>query len=84
MRVSASFLIPLTLIAAGLAVRVADPVPLQTLRGGTFDLYQRLLPRSYVPSLVRVIDIDDESLRRIGQWPWPRTVIAQWIEKLLA
>jgi adenylate cyclase len=82
MRVSASFLIPLALIAAGLAVRVADPVPIQTLRGATFDLYQRLLPRSYVPGPVRVIDIDDESLRRIGQWPWPRTVIAQLIEKL--
>ena len=82
MRVSASFLIPLAIIAAGLAVRVADPEPLQTSRGRTFDYYQRLLPRSYLPNPVKVIDIDDESLRRIGQWPWPRTVVAQLIENL--
>ncbi|NKB56424.1 MAG: CHASE2 domain-containing protein [Alphaproteobacteria bacterium] len=82
MRVSASFFIPLAIVAAGLVLRIADPAPLQALRGDTFDLYQRLLPRPYLPSPVRVIDIDDESLRRIGQWPWPRTVVAQMIEKL--
>ena len=82
MRVSTSILIPLALIAAGIAVRIADPVPLQTLRGSTFDLFQRLQPRTYHPNPVRVIDIDDQSLQRIGQWPWPRTTIADLIERL--
>lgn len=82
MRVSASFLIPLALVALGLVIRIVDPVPLERLRGDTFDFYQRLRPRAYVPGPVRVIDIDDESLKRIGQWPWPRTVVAQLIEKL--
>ena len=31
---------------------------------------------------IRVVNIDDASLSKIGQWPWPRTVIAQLIDKL--
>ena len=31
---------------------------------------------------VRVVEIDDESLARIGQWPWPRTRIASLVERL--
>jgi adenylate cyclase len=41
-----------------------------------FDSYQRAKPRTYQDAGVRVVDIDDETLRRLGQWPWPRTDIA--------
>jgi adenylate cyclase len=41
-----------------------------------FDSYQRTYPREYVDAGVRVVDIDDETIRRFGQWPWPRTDIA--------
>ncbi len=40
-------------------------------------------PRSMIPELpVRIADIDEESLGRIGQWPWPRTVLADLVRKL--
>ncbi len=42
-----------------------------------FDSYQRLSPRPYQPAGVRVVDIDDETIRRFGQWPWPRTDMAR-------
>ncbi len=42
-----------------------------------FDAYQRAAPRPYEDTAVRVVDIDDESIRRFGQWPWPRTEIAR-------
>jgi adenylate cyclase len=29
-----------------------------------------------------VVDIDDESIRRLGQWPWPRTQIAKLTDRL--
>lgn len=29
-----------------------------------------------------IVDIDEESLQQIGQWPWPRTVFADLIDKL--
>ncbi len=47
-----------------------------------FDSYQRAAPRAFEDAPVRVIDIDDESIRRLGQWPWPRTEIARMTERL--
>ena len=31
---------------------------------------------------IRIVDIDDESLAKIGQWPWPRTIVAELVDKL--
>ena len=45
-------------------------------------MFQRLSPRPYTPVPVRFIDLDDESLSRIGQWPWPRTIVAQMVANL--
>ncbi len=42
-----------------------------------FDSYQRISPRPYEDAAVRIVDIDDETIRRYGQWPWPRTDIAR-------
>ena len=47
-----------------------------------FDAYQRAAPRAYQDVGVRVIDIDDETIRRYGQWPWPRTDIARLTDEL--
>jgi adenylate cyclase len=53
------------------------------MRNLVFDTYQRLEPRIWNPdSPVRIVDIDDESLSRLGQWPWPRTRIADLVTKL--
>ena len=70
-------------IVASLALRVWDPSPVARLRALVFDAYQRMDPRAFDPSLpVRIVDIDEESLRRIGQWPWPRTALAELVNKL--
>lgn len=47
-----------------------------------FDTYQRAYPRPYEDAGVRVVDIDDESIRRLGQWPWPRTDAARLTDAL--
>lgn len=74
-----------TVIVASLALRVWDPSPVARLRSLVFDAYQRLSPRVFDPSLpVRVVDIDEDSLKAIGQWPWPRTVLADLVDKLAA
>src|SRR5687767_7945901 len=77
-------LIPWACLALIVALRAWDPAPVQLLRDLAFDTYQRTKPREQnaAESLVRVIDIDDESLSRHGQWPWPRTLMAQLVEKL--
>jgi adenylate cyclase len=72
-----------TVIAASLALRIWDPSPVARMRSLVFDAYQRVSPRAFDPSLpVRVVDIDEESLKQIGQWPWPRTVLADLVTKL--
>jgi len=68
-------------------VRPLDPLPVESLRLKTFDWYQRLLPRvppANVPRQVVVLDIDEESLAAVGQWPWPRTFLAQMVQNLMA
>lgn len=47
-----------------------------------FDSYQRLAPRPYEDAPVRILDIDDESIRRLGQWPWPREQVAALTDRL--
>lgn len=74
--------LPLAILAAAVAVSFQEPVFLIDLRDQVFDAYQRLKPRVYQPSPVRIVDIDEESLARIGQWPWPRTRVADLVDKL--
>ncbi|MFT4026698.1 MAG: adenylate/guanylate cyclase domain-containing protein [Novosphingobium sp.] len=49
-----------------------------------FDSYQRAAPRAPLDAPVQVVAIDEESIRRIGQWPWPRTEVGRLIEQLSA
>jgi adenylate cyclase len=71
------------ILAGAVALRIADPFFVQALRFISFDSYQRLAPEVYDPSLpVRVVDIDEESLDKVGQWPWPRTVMAELLARL--
>jgi adenylate cyclase len=71
------------MLLAAVSIRVADPFVLQALRLIAFDGYQRLSPQQYNPDLpVRIVDIDETSLARIGQWPWPRTVMADLLDRL--
>ena len=72
----------LSVLAVSMLAILADPPPLQSLRHAVFDQYQRWHPRPYVDTAVRVIDVDEESLRRLGQWPWPRTRLAELVDRL--
>ncbi len=76
-------LVGLGLILIGCFIRVMDPYPVRMTRLIYFDILQRIMPREYNPDLpVRVLDIDEKSLANWGQWPWPRTILAQMVENL--
>jgi adenylate cyclase len=82
-RVSLGLSLWLAPIALGLALCFANPTAVDNLRNLIFDQYQRISPRAWTPDLpVRVIDIDDASLEKIGQWPWPRKRLAELAQKL--
>jgi adenylate cyclase len=70
-------------LAAAYLLRMIDPAPVARLRLLAFDTYQQLQPRPYDPGVpVRIIDIDEPSLARFGQWPWPRSLMADLTKKL--
>jgi adenylate cyclase len=77
-----ALLLPLLPVLVGLLLMVLDTRGQQALRNNLFDQFQRWSPRAYVPAPVRVVDIDEESLARLGQWPWPRTRMAELVETL--
>ena len=79
----AIYMLPLAVLFAAATARVAAPDLLDRMSLICFDLYQRAAPRKPEPDTpIRIVDIDDDSLRKIGQWPWPRTLVAQLIDKL--
>jgi adenylate cyclase len=70
------------LLLALIPLRIVDPPPLEEIRLRTFDFYQSLRPRPTVARPVTIVDIDETSLKEIGQWPWPRTIVADLVTQL--
>jgi adenylate cyclase len=75
-------LICLAILIGVAALRHFDFAPIEELRVRTFDTYQRIKPRVKTARPVTIIDIDEKSLTKFGQWPWPRTRIADLIINL--
>jgi adenylate cyclase len=75
-------LICLALLVGFAALRIADPAPVEEIRVRTFDTFQRFDHRVKTARPVTIIDINEESLAKFGQWPWPRTRIADMIAEL--
>src|SRR5471032_258362 len=76
-------LVCLALLIGFAALRIADPAPIEELRVRTFDTFQRIDPRAKLAkSPVTIVDIDEASLAKLGQWPWPRTRIADMVANL--
>ena len=77
------------LACVGLLIGIAvlrwwDPPPIEELRVRTFDSFQRIDPRKKTARPVTIVDIDEKSLAdpRLGQWPWPRTRMAEIVTSL--
>jgi adenylate cyclase len=86
-------LMGLGLIAVFLFVYGADPYPVQFVRAKTFDMFQRMKPREVPPPpksfrdlrdvRVTIVDLDENSLAEVGQWPWPRLTVAKMVQNLM-
>ncbi|WP_065751401.1 CHASE2 domain-containing protein [Bradyrhizobium paxllaeri] len=81
-RIGYARLLCLVLLIGFAALRVADPAPVEEIRVRTFDAFQRIDPRKKTARPVTIVDIDDKSLEKLGQWPWPRTRIAALVTEL--
>jgi eukaryotic-like serine/threonine-protein kinase len=73
----------LLLLIAILAAILFDFMPLQMLEYRAYDWMARFRHRAAgIP--VIIVAIDDTSLEKIGDWPWPRSYIAEVIDALSA
>jgi adenylate cyclase len=61
----------------------ADLAPLERMRMQVFDSYQQAAPRARTgDTRVVIVDIDEASIAALGQWPWPRTELAELTRRL--
>jgi adenylate cyclase len=73
------------LLLAGLVLLQTEfPTAIARLQFQQFDLMQNLHPRQQTTSVVTIIDVDEKSLAKLGQWPWSRQVLAKLIDRLTA
>ena len=57
--------------------------PFEKLEKQIYKIEMRLdTPRNPGASKVAIINIDDKSIKELGQWPWPRHIIAEMIKIL--
>jgi len=72
----------LVLLFALAALRITDIPALEELRLRSFDTYQVIEPRVKTVRPVTIVDIDEKSIQKYGQFPWPRTLLADLVTRL--
>ncbi len=75
-------LVTLLLIVIAVNALMGAHAPHAPMREALFDYYQRLAPApATANSSFHVVLIDEESLEKVGPWPWPRTLIADLVDQ---
>ncbi len=69
----------IVLLAALVVLLAPETRPLRALRLALFDSYQFRAPRERVSAPAIIVEVDEGSLARHGQWPWPRTLLARLV-----
>jgi serine phosphatase RsbU (regulator of sigma subunit)/CHASE2 domain-containing sensor protein len=72
------------LLAAFCILVGLEPPPLGRMRDAVFDTYQRIMPREPRSAPATIVEIDERTLDERGQWPWPRSTVAQLIHAIAA
>jgi serine/threonine-protein kinase len=47
-----------------------------------YDVRMKLRGDQDGPSDIVIVDIDDDSIEKLGRWPWPRSLVAKGIQKI--
>ena len=74
----------LTVLVLLIAMQAAFTPAHHTLQTALFDAYQTLWPRERQSAPAVIVAIDEASLRRYGQWPWPRRDLARLVDSIAA
>ncbi len=77
-----TFLVGVVLTLLGGALSIWSPPLADSLEGKVYDTFLRSAPRHPAPGPITIVDLDEASLERLGQWPWPRYRIARLLERI--
>ena len=65
-----------------IGLKTLNPSFVKAISFLSFDLYQKTFPLKKGSSEVVIIDIDEKSLEKFGQFPWNRSIFAKIIENV--
>ena len=83
MRILNSIWMVVLLAIVLLGVRVNNPDFVKILKYKTWDYFQVIHPRDKVSDSVTVVNITEADLKKYGQWPWPRHIMAMVHAKIV-
>ena len=77
-----NYIIFFILLILLIVLKIINPSFVKSVSFLSFDLYQKVFPLKKEDSKVVIIDIDEKSLGKFGQFPWSRSVFAKIIERV--
>ena len=79
-----NYIIFLILLFFLIVLKTINPSFIKSVSHLSFDLYQKVFPLNKQTSEVIIIDIDEKSLGKFGQFPWNRSIFAKILENVSA
>lgn len=75
------YVLALSALIVMIMLQFLDPWPTQVARLKYFDFLERQSSVIHDDSIV-LVNIDESALRKHGQWPWPRDIVAEYINEI--
>ena len=63
-------------------VKFFDPTFVKKISNINYDAYQSFFQTEFTQKDIRIIDLDDRSLKEVGQFPWRRDKLAKLLDNL--
>ena len=79
-----NYIIFLILLFFLIVLKTINPSFIKSISYLSFDLYQKIFPLNKQTSEVIIIDVDEKSLGKFGQFPWNRSIFAKIVENVNA
>ena len=77
-----NYLVFIGILLLLISLKIINPPFIKSVSYLSFDLYQKIFPLEKNETKVIIIDIDEKSLGKFGQFPWSRSVFAKIIENI--
>ena len=79
---NSNYLVFLIILILLITLKIINPSFIKSISYLSFDLYQKIFVEEKKDTDVIIIDIDESSLGKFGQFPWSRSVFAKILDQL--